>query len=146
MVTMNCAAFRVPRRRLAFGHGLQQAARRTGTRRRPGSDAARETAARAERQPLDVLPLRDDRADRIGRGAGLGVGVADREIADAQRGGQIPLEQHRRRRERRRDVVEAEVAAVARQQLGDVDVTPSRSRTALAYSVRFRRWSTKRPG
>ena len=54
-------------------------------------------------------------------GARLGAGIADRELGDPQAGGEIALEQQRRRGERRRDVVEAEVAAVARQQIGDVD-------------------------
>ena len=53
---------------------------------------------------------------------GRAVGIADRQRADALRRGEIPLEQQRRRPQRRGDVVEAEVAAVARQQRGDVDV------------------------
>ena len=53
---------------------------------------------------------------------GRHLGIAHRHRADALRGGDVPLEQQRRRLQRRRDVVEAEVGAVARQQLGDVDV------------------------
>ena len=41
-------------------------------------------AARAERQPVHVLVLRDDGADRVGGGARLGAGIADGELGDPQ--------------------------------------------------------------
>ncbi len=80
-----------------------------------------ETAARTERQPVHMLPLGDNGADGVGRRARLGAGITNREIAHTQRGGEIALEQQWRGLERRRDVVEAEIAAVARQELGDVN-------------------------
>ena len=122
MVTMNRWGVSCPSTPTRpFGDGLQQAAGehvfavgREGMRH----DHA---AARAERQPFDVLVLRHDRADGVGRRARLGAGIANGQLGDAQGGGEIALEQQRRRRQRGRDVVEAEVAAVARQQIGDVD-------------------------
>ena len=72
-------------------------------------------AARAERQALDVSALAEFAADRILGRSRPHVGIAHRQRADALRGGEIPLEQERRRPQRRGDVVEAEVGAVARQ-------------------------------
>ena len=104
-----------------FGHGLQETAREhvLAVGRELVTD--QHAAARAERQPFDVLGLRDDGADRVGVRARLGAGIADGELGDPQTGGQIALEQQRRGGERGGDVVEPEVAAVARQQIRDVN-------------------------
>ena len=69
-----------------------------------------------------MLALRHDRADREGRRSGLGFGIADRKIADSQRSGEIAFQQQRRSLQRRRNIVETKVAAVARQQFRDVEI------------------------
>ena len=79
-------------------------------------------AACPERQAVDVPFLGEFAADRILDRPGHHVRIAHRLRADALRRGQIPLEQEWRRVQRGRDVVEAEVRAVARQQPGHVDV------------------------
>ena len=100
-------------------------------------------AACAERQAVDVSALAEFAADRILGGPGPHVRVAHGHRADALRRGDIPLEQQRRRLQRGGDVVEAEVGAVARQQLGDVDVERRADREPrCAYSVRFSRCTT----
>ena len=75
----------------------------------------REPAARAERQSLDVPPLRGPVFRRV---ANLGVAhraIADRAAADLHRGLRVAFEQCRRYAERRRDVVEARDGYVLRQ-------------------------------
>ena len=69
-----------------------------------------------------MLALRHDRADREGRCSGFDFGIADGEIADAQRGSEIAFQQHRRNLQRRRDIVESEVAAIAGQKFRDVEI------------------------
>jgi hypothetical protein len=54
----------------------------------------RGAATRAEGQSFDMLPLSHYSADRVGRGSGISLGVAHREIADSQCGGQVSLKQH----------------------------------------------------
>ena len=61
------------------------------------------------------------------------VGIADGHRADALRGGDVALEQERRRSQRGGDVVEAEVGPVARQPVRDVDV----EREQIANRVRI---------
>src|SRR5262249_32788459 len=75
----------------------------------------------AEREAFDVLALRDDSTDGKCRRSGFGFGIADCEVTDAQCSRQIALKQERRSRERRCDVIESEIAAVARQQVGHID-------------------------
>ena len=79
-------------------------------------------AARAERQPVDVPFWLKSRLIEYSAVPALHLGIADRQRADALRGGEVAVEQQRRRAQRRGDVVEAEVAAVVRQQRGHVDV------------------------
>ena len=81
-------------------------------------------AARAQRQPLDVTALRHLEADGEVGGARTDRGIADRQRADPLRRGHITFQQQRGRPQRIGDVVEAEIAAVARQQIGHVDVQP----------------------
>ncbi len=74
----------------------------------------REPAARAERQSLDVPPLRGSVFRRV---ASLDVAhraIADRAAADLHRGLRVAFEQCRRHAERRRDVVEARDGYVLR--------------------------------
>jgi hypothetical protein len=79
-------------------------------------------AAGPERKALDVGVLAELAADPVFGRAGPHVGVADGQRADALRGGEIPLEQERRGLQRRGNVVEPEVGAIARQQVGHVDI------------------------
>ena len=73
-------------------------------------------AASAERHAVEMLVLRQLERNAVGRGRHGGIGITDGHVGDAQRDRQIPLEQQRRGRQHLGDVVETEVAAVARQQ------------------------------
>ena len=90
-------------------------------------------ASCSKRQAIDVPALGEFTADRILGRPRPHVRIAHSLRADALRGGQIPVEQEWRRVQRSRDVVEAEVRAVARQQLGHVDV--ERQQVANRVSV-----------
>jgi hypothetical protein len=72
--------------------------------------------------------------------------VADRHPRDARRGGGVRLEERRRDRERAGDVVEAVRRVVGGSSAVTSTGRSSRSRMALAYSVRFSRRSTTEPG
>jgi hypothetical protein len=90
------------------------------------------SAARSGRQTIDVAALRHLEADRVvGRPRAHG-GITDRQRADAPRGGDVALEQQRRRPQRIGDVVEAEVAAIARQQIRDIDLEPEEIANRIA--------------
>ena len=82
-----------------------------------------DTAPGAERQvvarPVVLHQRLGHAVDLRGRCDGR---VADRELADAARGEQVPLHQRRRDREHVRDVVEALVVVVGRQQQLGVDL------------------------
>ena len=72
--------------------------------------------------------------------------VADGEARDLRRRGQIPIEQRRlHRRARRRWCRSRRPARRAAASTSASISTPSRSRTALAYSVRLSRWRSRRP-
>ena len=77
-------------------------------------------AARAERHAVEMLVLSQLEREAVSRGRDCGVGIADGHVGDAQRDRQIALEQQRRGRQDLGDVVESEIAAVARQQRRDV--------------------------
>src|SRR6185503_906704 len=72
-------------------------------------------AASAERHAVQMLVLRQLERDTVLGGRQGSLGIADGHVRDAQRHREIALEQQRRRRQNLGDVVEAEVAAVARQ-------------------------------
>ena len=99
-------------------------------------------AARAERQTVDVLVLVNSRLIGYSVVPGRTFGIAHGQRADALRRGEIALEQQRRGLQR--------VAMLSKPKsppsLGSSSVTStssaSRSRIALPYSVRFRRWTT----
>ena len=81
-----------------------------------------DAAARADRQPLDVVVLRQVAADAerfLGR---PDLRIADRQAADLPRRRKVPLHQHRRHAQHVSDVVEAVRAVVGRQERRDVDV------------------------
>ncbi len=105
----------------AFGHRLEQSSREhvfaVGRERVTHEHAA----AGPERQSLHVLGLRDDGADGVGVGARLGGRIPDSQLRDPQASGQIALEQQRRRGQRGGNVVEPELAAIARQQIANVN-------------------------
>ena len=79
-----------------------------------------DTAARADRQPGDVLLLRQVRTEPDRGAARRAAGPADGELCDLLGRRDVALEQ-RRRQIADRDVVEAEARGIARQQVGDVD-------------------------
>ena len=81
-----------------------------------------QTAARAERQPFDVIALCEIGRRAEHRDDGGGFGVADRKARDLGRRGQVLLEQRRRHAENVGDVVEAVAFVVRRQELGRVDL------------------------
>src|SRR4030095_10930079 len=68
-----------------------------------------------------MLALAYNRADRERRRAWLGLRIADCKFADSQRRSQVALEQQRRGRQGRRDVVESEIAPIAREKFRHVD-------------------------
>ena len=106
-------------------------------------------AARAERQPFDVLVLRDVGRARRRSAAGdcCRRGCRPPAALIFAGGGEIPLEQHRRHCRARRRCCRSRssnrrAAAASRRRRR----RSSRSRMALAYSARFRRRSGARPG
>src|SRR5262249_3969940 len=79
-----------------------------------GEDVTHDSSAScAERQAFDVAVLAELATDRVLDGSSHFLRVADCQRADGLRGGDVALEQQRRRLQRRRDVVEPEIAAVA---------------------------------
>jgi hypothetical protein len=108
--------------RVAFLDAADEAARQLVLAVRWKHMSHERAAAGAERQALDVSVLAEFAADRILGRTRPHARIADGERADALRGGEIALEEERRGLERRRDVVEAEVGAVARQERRHVDV------------------------
>ena len=80
-----------------------------------------DAAARADRQPLDVLFLRQIRRDPDRVAAGRSARPPDRQPADFLGRGDVAIEQ-RRREIADRDVVEAMAGLVGRQKRGDVDI------------------------
>ena len=93
------------------------------------------SAQRAERHPVEVLILRHVAAHVIGVAQRAGFRVADRQLADLLRRGQIALLQRRRDVQRIGDVVEAVGGIIGRQQGCDVHV----QRQEIADRVRILR-------
>ena len=83
--------------------------------------AHQHAAARAERQPLDVVVLRGVAGREVG-GLDRRLPVADRHPGHARRRRGIRLQQRRRDRQRPGDVVEAARDVVRRQERRDVDL------------------------
>ena len=83
--------------------------------------AHQHAAARAERQPLDVLVLRRVAGREVG-GFDRRLPVADGHAGDARRGRRIGLEQRRRDRQRARRCCRSRARIVGRQKRRDVDL------------------------
>jgi len=79
-------------------------------------------AACAERQTVHMADLSGITGGPVGRRGRTATVDADRERCDFHRRGQIPLDEDRRRPERRRDIVKPGDGIVGRQQRRDVDV------------------------
>ena len=92
-----------------------------GIEREDASD--KQSAAGAERQPLDVRVLRSIRLHAVGLGRDGNIAhVAHGNRRDAPGGGEIPLHQHRRHRQHVGDVVESVARVIGGQERGHVDV------------------------
>ena len=72
--------------------------------------------------------------------------LADGERAHAIGRNEIPLEQSGRRPEKIGDVVEAERRIIGRQERRNIDVERAQIAHEFAYSLRFRRRMSGRPG
>jgi hypothetical protein len=86
----------------------------------------------AEREPFDLLVLRQVLTDAVDLGAGTDLHIPDCQSADLVRSREVPIQQHRRHSEHIGDIVEPITGIVGREQRGDIHIQAKQVANGIA--------------